>query len=218
MKKYSFIKFYFFLFFFIKIIGCGLKVNVHYKNYDSHLHNRNFKQADSYVKSQKENFYGKENRLLYYLDRGSILHLDKQYKKSNQFFDKAKIVAEELWTESISANALALATTDNALPYQGEDFEKVYIHFLKTLNYLQMNQYSSARVEARQIYILLDLLNTKYKENSNTYKDDAFAHFLAGKILETESGYTSLNAAWIEYKKALDIYKNDFKYYKVRTP
>jgi tetratricopeptide (TPR) repeat protein len=202
------------------VSGCGLNMEKHYQKMRAQLVSGHYDDASKYIDSVKQEFYSKDNRLLYYMDKGMVLSLGKRYEESNQFLEKAKATAEELWTESISANALAWVTTDNSMPYQGEDFEKVLINFVSALNYIGLGNYEAARVEARQVTEKLELYNSKYDEKSgkNVYKDDAFARWLSGKLAETE-GQAGYNDAWIDYKKALAVYKNDYAArYHTATP
>lgn len=194
----------------------GLNMERHYQNYRGKLLSENYDAAAKYVRSKKEDFYGEKNRLLYYMDQGMLLHLGERYQESNAYLERAKQTAEDLWTDSIGENAAAWLTTDNSISYQGEDFEKVMIHFVAALNYLSLGKYSAARVEARQITSKLELYNSKY-ETASVYRDDAFARWLAGKLRETEGGYQALNDAWIDYKKAIAIYERDYTQ-RYRTP
>ena len=70
------------------------------------------------------------------------LHLAKRYAESNEVLEQAKQAAEDLWTESIGENAAAWFTTDNSMSYQGEDFEKVAIHFVAAMNYIAEGNFS----------------------------------------------------------------------------
>ena len=184
------------------------------KNYD-HIRPKllahNYDDAAGYVESVKESFYSRDNRLLYYMDKGMVLHLAKRYGDSNVALEQAKTAAEALWTESIGANAAAWVTTDNSLPYQGEDFEKVLLHFVAALNHIGLGSFSDARVEARQITNDLELYNSKYQETKNVYRDDAFSRWLSGRLAETDEEHTGVNDAWIDYRKALDIYEQDYE-------
>lgn len=199
--------------------GCGgLNMESHYRNYRSDLLSGNYASASKYVEGKKEDFYGEKNRLLYYMDQGMILHLAKKYKESNSYLEKAKTAAEELWTDSVGENAAAWLSTDNSISYQGEDFEKVMIHFVAALNYMETGDLVAARVEARQVTNKLELYNSKYEESKSVYSDDAFARWLAGKLRETEGGQTGLNEAWIDYKKAITIYETDYKRYRTPVP
>jgi hypothetical protein len=140
------------------------------------------------------------------------LNLGKKYKESNVLLEQAKKTAQDLWTESVGKNAASWVTTDNSLPYQGEDFEKVLLHFIAALNYMALQDYNGARVEARQIGNKLELYTSKYENRDNIYKDDAFGRWLSGKLAETglKDDPNSLNDAWIDYKKALKIYETDY--------
>lgn len=202
--------------------ACGrLDMKQHYAKYRPLLLQEQYAEAVSYVDKGKEDFYGQKNRLLYYMDRGMLLALAGKYQESNEVMEKAKQAAEELWTESIGENALAWVTTDNSLSYAGEDFEKVLLHWVAAQNYLALKDYSAARVEARQITNRLELYNQKYEElgaEKSVYRDDAFARWLAGMLAETEGGTSALNDAWIDYKKALQVYREDYKRYDTPLP
>ena len=198
--------------------GCGLNMQKNYDRIRPQLLAHNYDGAASYVESVKESFYDKNNRLLYYMDRGMTLYMAKRYEESNHALEQAKNAAEELWTESISANAAAWVTTDNALPYQGEDFEKVLIHFVTALNHMGLGALADARVEARQIGEDLALYNSKY-ETKNVYSDDAFSRWMAGRLAETEAGAEANNDAWIDYRRALEVYEKDYaKRYNTAVP
>lgn len=191
-------------------LACGMNPQKHYENMRANMLKHNYDAVADYLEKSKEKIYSKDNRLLYYMDKGMVLSLGKRYQESNTVLEQAKQAAEELWTESIGANAMAWVTTDNSLPYQGEDFEKVMLHFVAALNFIGMGEYSGARVEARQVTSKLELYNSKYEEGPNVYKDDAFARWLSGKLGETEGNYEGLNSAWIDYKKALEVYQTDY--------
>lgn len=192
--------------------GCGMKPEEYYQKMRPNLLKGNYAAANEFLEKNKEEVYSKDNRLLFYMDKGMVLSLGKKYTESNAELEKAKTAAEDLWTESVGKNALAFVTTDNSLPYQGEDFEKVAIHFIAAMNYMGLGDYDGARVEARQVSQRLQLYNNKYAEEDGAtmYKDDAFAHWMAGKLAEAEGGQEALNDAWIDYKKSLAIYETDY--------
>lgn len=198
--------------------GCGLNMQRNYAHMRPQLVSHQYEQAARYVESVKDTFYAKNNRLLYYMDRGMTLHLAGDYRASNAVLEQAKTAAEDLWTESVGAHAAAWVTTDNSLPYQGEDFEKVMLHLVAALNYLAVGAYDDARVEARQITAKLELYNQKYGEAKNYYSDDAFARWLSGRLGETAGDTQSLNDAWIDYRKALRVYARDYGRYGQKAP
>jgi hypothetical protein len=198
--------------------GCGLNMQVNYAKMRPKLVSHHYDEAARYVDSVKDSFYSKNNRLLYYMDKGMVLNLAQSYKASNRVIEQAKNAADELWTESVGAHAASWVTTDNSLPYQGEDFEKVMLHLVAALNYIGLGDYANARVEARQIAAKLELYNLKYGDAKSVYSDDAFARWLSGRMGETAGDTQSYNDAWIDYKKALHVYKRDYSRYGLSTP
>jgi hypothetical protein len=157
---------------------------------------------------------------LYYMNQGMVLHMAQKYAESNALMEQAKTAAQELWTESIGSNAAAWLSTDNSLPYNGEDFERVLLHFVSALNYTGLRNFADARVEARQITQALDLYNAKYGASAGVYRDDAFARWLSGRLAETDAQDMQANSdAWIEYKAALAVYETQYgPRYGTRTP
>src|ERR1035437_6422856 len=76
--------------------------------------------AAAALESSEKN-YGSNSRLLYYFDRAMALHLAGQYADSNKVLDQANQLANDLYTTSVSREALSLVGNDNALDYEGED-------------------------------------------------------------------------------------------------
>ena len=196
----------------VSAAACGMKPEEYYRQMRPNMLKGNYEATAEFLEKNKEKIYSEDNRLLFYMDKGMVLSLGKKYAESNAMMEKAKTAAEDLWTESVSKNALALVTTDNSLPYQGEDFEKVMLHFVAAWNYMGMGDYDGARVETRQVNNKLELYARKYAEEEGTqmYKDDAFARWLSGKLAEADGGTEGLNDAWIDYKKAIKVYETDY--------
>jgi hypothetical protein len=196
------------------LAACGVNPQKNYQKMRPNLVAHNYEAANAYLESVKEKAYNEKSRLLYYMDKGMVLHLGKKYQESNALLEQAKTTAEELWTESVGEHAAAWLATDNSMSYQGEDFEKVLIHFVAALNYLGMGDYSAARVEARQITAKLELYSSKYEQEEdaaeNHYRDDAFARWLSGKLAATDGEQAGYNDAWIDFRKAIEIYEKDY--------
>ena len=84
--------------------------------------------------------YGANAELLYLLDSAMVgLHC-ADYPLVQERLQTAEQLAEKLWTESISRNIAALVTNDYTLPYSGEDYERVMIHLIAAITYLQADQ------------------------------------------------------------------------------
>lgn len=147
------------------------------------------------------------NRLLYYLEKGTIEDKLGERKDSRNLWIKADKLADDLYTTSVSKAAASFIYNDTAQPYAGEDFEKVAIHTMLAHSFLADGQMSEARVEAARINTKLNEINGFYKDNKNKYKDDAYARYLSGLIWESSG---ELDSAIVDYKAALKIYEGDY--------
>lgn len=164
---------------------------------------------------EKNKFIQKEkNRLLYMLDKGVVLQMMGNYEESNKIFEEAYIFVDD-FQRNVGREALALVSSDMARDYGGEDFEKIFIHYYKAMNFIMMNQYDEAMIEARRINIKLNEINDKYKSDSK-YKRDAFAHVLMGLLYEAAGDE---NNAFIAYRNAYDIYSEDYeRFFNIKAP
>lgn len=198
LKLKSFILFFILLF----LLACAHNRNIFYQALTKTLANNQYEQALINIEADKEKIYGNKNALLYYLDKGFILHLNEKYSDSNIAFEKAKKLSYEYFTKSITTEATTLLVSDNTRPYYGEDYERVYVNIFGAINYALMNKNNEALVEARQVDHLLKTFQTNYN-NKNLYKDDAFARYLMGMLYENKN---QINDAYISYVQALKAY------------
>ena len=200
---------------FFSLQSCGPATD-HYMVVDSLLLKGDVISADAVIEKNRRN-YSDRNILLYYMDRGMTLHLAGRYQESNQYLEQAEEKIEDLFTKRVTTEAAAFLTNDNLLPYAGEDFEKVMINLIKALNYMYLGKNEDALVEARRVDHKLNIINDKYADKKNAYKEDAFARYLAGILYET-GGDVELNDAWISYRKSLSTYNDYNSFYRTPVP
>jgi hypothetical protein len=164
-----------------------------------------YQRADELLSKEKDLAEGR-NRLLYLLDKGLLAHLNGQYVESNSLFAEAdaRIEAEITTITEVASEWLINDTTQ---PYQGEDFERVMVHYYLALNYLMLDNLEDALVECRKLNTVLRELNARY-EKKDVYKTDAFVLYLSGLIYEA-MGET--NDALIDYRNAYDTYVADYQ-------
>ena len=165
----------------------------------------------------KNTFLLKErNKLLYLLEKGKVEHLSGNYESSNNYFEQAYILIDDRIKTNVGQAIASKLTNPMAEPYKGEDFEKVLIHYYKALNYFQLGQKEEAIVEAKRINIKLLKLNENYKENKNTYSQDAFSQIVLGILFESNN---QINDAFIAYRNAEEIYQsNKGTFFGVQIP
>jgi hypothetical protein len=151
-----------------------------------------------------------DDRLLYHMELGLLRDLDGQYDASNRNLGQAERIAEDLFTTSVSGAALAALTNPRNAPYAGADYERVFIHYYRAINYLMLASaeparrtahLEDARIEARKADILLNAIeNAKgnYKEledkKAQTFTKllDIFSKVFQGSVVDKD---------WVVYRE-----------------
>lgn len=153
-------------------------------------------------------------KLLYLLDAAMVYMQCGDLDAAQEHFRSAEDLAEALWTESISRNAVSWVTNDTVLEYAGEDFERVMIHLMSAIGYLQAGQPEEALVEARRLDTLLAVYNDTY-DRKNVYREDAFARYLSGILHEADGDW---DTAFIDYRRSVEVYREDYRAYGTPLP
>jgi hypothetical protein len=148
------------------------------------------------------------------MDLGMLQHLAGQFEESNQSLMKAEDLSEALYTRRISAEVEAFLTTDNALPYEGEEFEKVMLNVFMAMNYAHLGLLDEALVEARKIDHKLSVLNDR-NEGKMAYTKDPLARYLSGILYEATG---DLSNALVAYRLAHDAFQQAHKAYGSPIP
>ena len=189
--------------------GCAPQMRI-YSDVDRLMAAADFGSAMELVEKNKEK-YGERDYLIYLMDQAVLAHYAGDYARSAKILREANQEFEERYTESITKYGATWMVNDLAADYRGEDFESVMINLFNALNYAKLGETAEALVEARKVDNRLNLINSKYDEDKkNVYKEDGFARFLMGILYETGGTSQDLNNAYISYKKAYKIYKDDF--------
>ena len=164
------------------------------------------------ILDRQQAVYGKNNQLLFLLEKGMVLHRNGQYQESVAVFEEAKSLWEELYTASLSKITASWVVNDYALPYRGEDFERIMMNIFQALNFAALGDFESALVEARDVDSKLEVINGQYSPGQkNVYREDAFARLLAGILYESAGSYADRNDAFISYEKAYEAYAGDYR-------
>ncbi|MBS1682799.1 MAG: hypothetical protein JST48_13890 [Bacteroidetes bacterium] len=147
-----------------------------------------------------------KKEFLYLVNNGLVLSMMGRYEDSNTFFEKAFLFGEDYRINYLN-EAASYLTNPNFTSYKGEDHEHLLLLYYKAMNYLKMNNIDDALVECRRLNIRLQQLTDRYK-SKNKYEEDAFIHVLMGLTYEVDKDY---NNAFIAYRNALRIYKDDYQ-------
>lgn len=185
------------------------------------------------------------DKILYMMEKGRVSFLAKDYETSVKDFafvldemekneEKAKVTVT-----GTAAQGSALLTNDNAIPYRGEGYERVFVHHYQALNYLYKGDLEAAGVEVRRANLEQEIALKEYEDevddalenaqskqilgNNQDYEDKLGGlTALAGRVKNSfQNAYTFYVSAiiyeargedgdaLIDYKKALEIYPNN---------
>jgi len=199
----------------VAVTGCGPGLQFH-AQVDRLIDRQEYGAALKLFDSHR-NAYGGREKVLYFLDRGAVAHYAGRWEESIGLLSKADMLLEKAYTRSVSREAASFLINDNMRDYPGEDFESAMVNLFQALNYAALGMWDDALVEARRVDIKLNIFNDQYPERArNVYREDAFIRFLMGLLYESRG---EVNDAFIEYKKALEIYRNQYRpAYGVSSP
>jgi uncharacterized protein len=139
-----------------------------------------------------------EDELLRLLYAGIAGRYAGAYEESSRLLDVASYLAEDRVTTSVSREVLSLVTSEQALAYVPSPTERLMLHYVAALNFLDAGDYHGAAVEARRIEALLDRLHddTPYEERPEGHR---LLHYLTGSIFEAAGDW---NAADVAFRRA----------------
>lgn len=166
--------------------------------------------------AQKQGVYKESDRVMYWLNMGTIAHYAGDTKRSMDVLVKAESAIQELWTKSIGAEASKFVVSDTLASYPGEDYEKVLLYYYTALNRVKDGKLQDALVEARRAdeFLKKMLVEFEKEEGGTLYRQDAFMVWLVGLFYEMEGTYQD---AYIAYKAAYDTYEKEYSQ-KFGTP
>jgi len=197
--------------------GCGTlwTPKGQYIGVDRMLARGDFSAVKTQIENGRTHYYPPKDRALYYLDLGLLQHYLGEYDASNFSLEEAERAMEAAFVKSVSRGAAALLLNDNLLPYAGEDYETVYVHVFKALNYLALDRFDAAFVEIRRIdeklkgledrywkvaqkYDEASEMNEPFRVGKNRFQNSALGRWLSLLIYRAEG---RLDEATIDLKK-----------------
>lgn len=177
--------------------------------------------------------------MLYMMERGRITQLLSLYEESKGDFQlvidkfEQQDLAATVETSSMAAQGASMLTNDNAIPYSGSGYERIFTHHFQAFNYWGLGNVEGASIEFRKAALEQQVLLQKYEseiaeaheeaEEEQIDVDTLSAEFsgldtVAGKVKSSfQNAYTfytsaafweatgELNNALVDYKKALEI-------------
>lgn len=162
-----------------------------------------------------------QDHLLRLLEAGALAQYQGDYERSNQLLEQAERLSDTFLEESISSRSWALLAKPMQGDFQPSGFERVYINFFKSLNYLALadqatsrserqNLLDAALVESRRIDLKLNeiaALSPSYEDIDGSNKAflskavDWLSGFYTGGINSDDFIYR--DDAWARYMEGL---------------
>lgn len=133
------------------------------------------------------------------LDRGLVLQALGRYDESNEAFAEAEDLIADLYTRSVSKEALSLLTNDLAVDYRAAGYEHAYIAYYRAWNYLQLGRESDVLVEARVINERLNFRSDSCPDRQGACGHDVFLRYFSGLLFEWGG---EVNDAYVAFKQA----------------
>ncbi|WP_250656707.1 COG3014 family protein [Alkalimarinus coralli] len=177
--------------------------------------------------------------MLYMMERGRVAQLHSRFADSKQDFQLVISRFDEQDLESTvklsdsAAQGSSLLVNDNAIPYKGAGYERIFTHHHQAFNYLGEKDLEGASVEFRKVALEQRILLEKHEQEVAEAYDEAAENDIdmstlseafsgldsvAGSVKSSfQNAYTfyasaafweatgELNSALVDYKKAYEI-------------
>lgn len=200
--------------------GCASQSGIvrQYREMRPALLERKWDSAVAQLEEAKTRVYRAQDRVMYWLNLGTLLHYAGDYERSMENFVLAEETMQEMWTKSISGEIGRFVLNETTQGYAGEDHERVLIYLFTAMNRVQQGRIDDALVEARRADEQLKKMRVAYEAEDGlgtVYRQDAFMLWLVGVFYEIEGSY---NDAFLAYDRALTIYQEEYDRFRAQPP
>jgi hypothetical protein len=173
--------------------------------FDKDLHSGKASEAADKLKEKAEK--EGDDQVVYLFEYATALQMAGRFKESNAAFLKVNDLTEIKDYHSLSRIVGSMLLSEGMIQYKGEDYEKVMISAMASINFLMLHDGENAMVMARQLNDKL----YKYKyEAKRNYEQNPFAYYLSAMLYEDNRDWDN---AYIQYSKAYELHP-DFGYFK----
>ena len=162
--------------------ACGAPSLRHKQQVNKLLAQGEYASAGQSLESAKGKQYSRRDSLLYYLDTGAVLHAAGEPAASDEKLALAQERIEELFTQSLSAQAGRFLINDLTVPYYPAAFERSLTYYYRAMNFLDRNDVPGALVEANKAVYYLDGLRGSKRSG---WRDDPFVQYFSSLVFES---------------------------------
>lgn len=121
----------------------------------------------------------KEKDLLYYMEKGELLRLNKNYKESLTCWTQADSMIhqweneEKINLQKVGDNIGSVLLNDRIRNYDGEDYEKVLLSTRQALNYFALGNLEDANVEMKKTWERESLIKSLHEKEMQQAEEKA---------------------------------------------
>ncbi len=150
---------------------------------------------------------------LYASNKALLLRMLDKFEESNAEIEKSKAIIDRYSATSLTEVGSSFIINDATSTYIGTPVEQVMLHIYSALNYLELNDLDSARVEILQADVRLRTL--MQDDPDSPLSVDPFARYISGIIYEDLGEWSD---AMIAYRKAYEAYQAHATLYMIAVP
>jgi hypothetical protein len=107
-----------------------------------------WKKAESKLEGVLDN---SQDKLLYYMEIGALAQNQGDYERSNTLLEQAERLSDTFFQENFSNRSWALLSNPRQSDYRGSGMERIYISYLKSMNYLALAEQEKNTAKKRQL-------------------------------------------------------------------
>ncbi|MHC4759020.1 MAG: COG3014 family protein [Planctomycetota bacterium] len=166
------------LFFYVFLCGCN-PAKSHLGKFNSMFQaesaaQNNFEKSTEFAQSKiskKNNPRGAD--LLWSLQLGSLERMRQDHQRSNEYFDKSEEMLSHFdYQNELADSAIAVASSENVLPYTGQEYDGIMVNTYKALNFMALGKEDLARVEFNRALDRQRRAKEKYNKEITELKNE----------------------------------------------
>lgn len=92
-----------------------------------------------------------QDKLLYYMEIGALAQNQGDFERSNDLLEQAERLSDTFLPENFSNRSWALLSNPRQSDYRGNGIERVYISYLKSMNYIALAEKEDNKAKKREL-------------------------------------------------------------------
>ncbi len=188
----------------ILLFSCASRSAIRFEKYSGLIATENYSDIIHSLKKSPK-LYGKTNEFLYNMDIGTLYHYSGAYDSSNGYLLRAADIYDQLFTRSVTNEALSFLTNDNVRPYRSKPFELTMLHQMIAFNFCALQNVEDALVETRKMQLYFNEWERKAGKDEDVYTNDPMFHLVSSMLYDAKGESSD---AMISLFKSINAFNN----------